>query len=81
MAMLVFVIIRHFTSSAGVTGFAFLASSIALFSGAQLFALGIIGEYLARIHFRTMERPAYAVREETKDGAHRGEAADLKSQI
>ena len=68
MAMLVFVVIRHFTSNAGVTGFAFLASSIALFSGAQLFALGIIGEYLARIHFRTMERPAYAVREEIHHG-------------
>lgn len=42
-------------------GFAFLASIITIFSGAQLFALGIIGEYLARIHFRTMDRPAYLV--------------------
>ncbi len=32
----------------------------------QLLALGIIGEYLARMHFRTMERPAYAVRERAK---------------
>ena len=31
-------------------------------SGAQLFALGVIGEYLARMHFRTMNRPAYAIR-------------------
>ena len=43
-------------------GFPFLASVIAIFSGAQLFALGIIGEYLARMHFRFMERPTYAVR-------------------
>ena len=41
-------------------GFPFLASVIAIFSGAQLFALGIIGEYLARMHFRTMDRPTYA---------------------
>jgi hypothetical protein len=27
-----------------------------------LFALGIIGEYLARMHFRLMDRPSYAVR-------------------
>ena len=45
-----------------VPGFPFLASIIAIFSGAQLFALGIIGEYLARIHFRTMNIPPYTVR-------------------
>jgi len=47
-----------------VPGFPFLASIIAIFSGAQLFALGIIGEYLARMHFRTMDRPPYMVREQ-----------------
>jgi glycosyltransferase involved in cell wall biosynthesis len=46
-----------------VPGFTFLASIISIFSGAQLFALGIIGEYLARMHFRTMDRPAYLVSE------------------
>lgn len=51
-----------------VPGFAFLASIIAIFSGAQLFALGIIGEYLARMHFRSMERPVYVV-QATIDGA------------
>jgi undecaprenyl-phosphate 4-deoxy-4-formamido-L-arabinose transferase len=44
-----------------VPGFPFLASLIALFSGVQLFALGIIGEYLARIFDRSMERPPYVV--------------------
>ena len=47
-------------------GFPFLASIIAIFSGVQLFALGIIGEYLARIHFRSMDRPAYVVAETIK---------------
>ncbi len=46
-----------------VPGFPFLASIIALFSGAQLFALGIMGEYLARMHFRMMDRPSYVVRQ------------------
>lgn len=50
-----------------VPGFAFLASIIAIFSGAQLFALGIIGEYLARMHFRSMDRPTYLIREVTDD--------------
>lgn len=44
-----------------VPGFTFLASIIAIFSGVQLFTLGIFGEYLARIHFRTMDRPPYLV--------------------
>jgi undecaprenyl-phosphate 4-deoxy-4-formamido-L-arabinose transferase len=48
-----------------VPGFAFTASIVAVFGGAQLFALGVIGEYLARLHFRSMERPTYTVREET----------------
>ena len=45
--------------------YATLASIIAIFSGAQLFALGIIGEYLGRMHLRTMERPPYIVRTAT----------------
>ena len=45
-----------------IAGFPFLASIIAIFSGAQLFALGIIGEYLARMHFRSMDKPPYTVR-------------------
>lgn len=44
-------------------GFPFLASIIALFSGAQLFALGIFGEYLARMFDRSMDRPAYIIHE------------------
>jgi undecaprenyl-phosphate 4-deoxy-4-formamido-L-arabinose transferase len=52
-------------------GFTFIASVIALFSGAQLFALGIIGEYLARMHFRMMDRPPYSVRSELTGQARR----------
>jgi glycosyltransferase involved in cell wall biosynthesis len=65
-ATLVFVVGRYFIQGSSVPGFPFLASVIAIFSGAQLFALGMIGEYLARIHFRTMDRPAYVVRTSTR---------------
>jgi glycosyltransferase involved in cell wall biosynthesis len=57
-----YVIIRYFTHGDPVPGFPFLASIVALFSGAQLFALGIIGEYLARMHFRSLQKPPYVVR-------------------
>jgi undecaprenyl-phosphate 4-deoxy-4-formamido-L-arabinose transferase len=63
LAMLVYVITRYFLNGHNVPGFAFLASMIAIFSGAQMFAIGMIGEYLARMHFRTMGQPAAAVRE------------------
>ena len=65
ISILVYVLIRYFVERTSPPGFAFLASIIPIFSGAQLFALGIIGEYLARMHFRLMDRPAYLVREET----------------
>jgi len=66
MAVLAYVLERYFTVGRVVPGFAFLASVIAILSGAQLFALGIIGEYLARMHLRLMDRPAYTIAETTR---------------
>ncbi len=68
IVVLVYVIGRYLVQGVVVQGFAFLASIIALFSGAQLFALGIIGEYLARMHFRSMQRPTYVNRSGIVDG-------------
>lgn len=61
-AVLVYVVMRYLIDGDSVPGFPFLASIISIFSGAQLFALGLIGEYIARMHSRTMEKPSYAVR-------------------
>lgn len=63
--VLVYVVGRYLIEGTSVAGFPFLASVIAIFSGAQLFALGILGEYLARMHFRTMGRPPYSIRSTT----------------
>ena len=67
--VLVWVVGRYLVQGAAVPGFAFLASIVTIFSGVQLFALGIMGEYLARMHFRMMERPTYAVRQTANRGA------------
>lgn len=64
-ALFVYVIATVLMRGVSVPGFAFLASTITLLSGVQLFALGIIGEYLARMHVRMMDRPTYAVVETT----------------
>ena len=65
IGVLLYVIVRTLTERAAPAGFPFLASIIAIFSGAQLFALGMMGEYLARMHFRLMDRPTYTVEART----------------
>ena len=58
--ILLYVLWGYLQHGSSVPGFTFLASIIAIFSGVQLFTLGIFGEYLARMHFRSMDRPPYA---------------------
>ena len=62
LGVFIYVLVVYFTAGSP-QGFPFLASIIALFSGAQLFALGIIGEYLARMVDRSMDRPPYVIHE------------------
>lgn len=64
VVVLIYVIGQYLVAGTPVQGFPFLASIIGLFSGAQLLALGIIGEYLGRMHLRLQDRPTYVVREE-----------------
>lgn len=71
------VVIRVLIFRYDVPGFTFLASMISLFAGTQLFILGIIGEYLARMHFRLMDKPAYVVRETAHQTTLKPEPQDL----
>lgn len=66
IGVLLYVLGYYLIQGGSVPGFPFIASIIAIFSGAQLFALGIIGEYLARMHFRMMDRPPYIVRQQLR---------------
>ncbi|MFH1800878.1 MAG: glycosyltransferase family 2 protein [Candidatus Omnitrophota bacterium] len=67
--VLVSVLVEYFRIGGRVPGFPFLASIITLFSGAQLLVLGVMGEYLARMHFDIMEKPPYVIRSLTKKNA------------
>lgn len=60
VGVFLYVFIIYF-SAGSLPGFPFLASIISIFGGAQLFALGIIGEYLARMFERIMDRPPYVI--------------------
>jgi undecaprenyl-phosphate 4-deoxy-4-formamido-L-arabinose transferase len=64
LLVLVYVLGRYLIQGGSVPGFPFLASTIAIFSGVQLLSLGIIGEYLSRMHFRIMEEPTYVIRQQ-----------------
>jgi len=62
LGVFIYVVVIYFVAGS-LPGFPFLASIVALFSGAQLFALGIFGEYLALMFDRSMDRPAYVIHE------------------
>jgi len=67
IGILIYVVVRYIIQGGTVPGFTFMTSVISIFSGAQLFTLGIIGEYLARMHFRLMDKPPYTIEQRTDD--------------
>ena len=62
LGALIYVVVRWALGEASVPGFTFLASLLSLVGGIQLIAIAVIGEYLGRVHFRTMRQPSYFVR-------------------
>jgi len=62
IVIFLYVFIRYLVQGGTVPGFTFLASTVTIFSGVQLFVLGIMGEYLARMHFRLMDKPPYVIK-------------------
>lgn len=78
VVLLCYLLMHYYMIGGGVPGFTFLACVITIFSGTQLLVLGIMGEYLARMHFRTMDRPTYVMREriigsKDKDSSEKGQ--------
>lgn len=63
--LLLYVVGRPLLSGGSVPGFPLLASSIIIFSGVQIFLLGVLGEYIGRMHFRVMNKPTYMIAEST----------------
>jgi undecaprenyl-phosphate 4-deoxy-4-formamido-L-arabinose transferase len=63
--VLVYSLVVYLIYDRAVPGFTLLASIIAIFAGVQLFSLGIIGEYIGRIHQRALNQPCYVISETT----------------
>lgn len=65
---------RFIAGDTTVAGFTTIASMVALFSSAQLMSIGVLGEYVGRIHGGGMGRPTYVVSERTDAGRVPGDA-------
>lgn len=61
-----FFIIKKMFFGIPVSGFASTIVAITIFSGVQLLTLGILGEYVGRIHINVNKRPQYAIRDIVK---------------
>lgn len=61
------VIIKKYFFQEVIEGFTSLLFMIIFFSGIQLFALGVIGEYVLRVFFQSKNRPLYIVKETIVD--------------
>jgi glycosyltransferase involved in cell wall biosynthesis len=69
IGLLAYVLANYVIRGSPVPGFAFIAASVAVLGGVQLFVLGVIGEYLAKVFQRSMGKPPYAVRAFTAGGS------------
>jgi undecaprenyl-phosphate 4-deoxy-4-formamido-L-arabinose transferase len=70
----------YFAGETTVAGYTTVASMVAIFSAAQMIAVGVLGEYVGRIHSRGLGRPTYVIRQSldgrTKAGLGGPGAAD-----
>lgn len=65
----IFVVISNFLYPAESKGWASIIVTILLVSGFQTLFIGVLGEYLGRIHLRLNNKPQYLFRFTTKDDA------------
>ncbi len=77
----------YFEGTTSVAGFTTITSLITVFCSAQLIAIGVLGEYVGRIHSGGMGRPTYIIRERVGDAVLRefdgafGDVAGLPGEV
>jgi glycosyltransferase involved in cell wall biosynthesis len=59
--LLLFGVLHNYWSGSPEPGFSFLATAITFFAGVQLVTIGVLGEYVGRIHLASQGRDAYTV--------------------
>lgn len=76
----VYYLARHLTGSITTPGYASIIVSILVLGGLQLLGMGIIGEYLGRLHLNVNEKPQYRERHVLTATADRSSCPELASQ-
>lgn len=61
MVWFLFIALRYFLGGISVSGFASTMGAILLFGGVQLLVLGIFGEYLGRMNFKSSRKPLFLI--------------------
>lgn len=61
MAWLAAIVFRYLVGGITVSGYASIMAGIILFGGLQLLVLGIFGEYLGRMNFKSSRKPLFLV--------------------
>lgn len=62
--LILFIVIRTLIFGDPVSGWPSMMCIISLISGVQLFCLGIVGQYMAKMYMEVKNRPIYLIREE-----------------
>jgi ABC-type antimicrobial peptide transport system permease subunit len=65
VAWLTAIVGRYLCGGISVSGYASIMAGILLFGGVQLLVLGIFGEYLGRMNFKSSKKPLFLVRRTT----------------
>lgn len=61
LTILVWEVVRYFLGYNTVEGFTTISGLVSLFAGTQLITIGIMGEYVGRLFFRSMGKPMYLI--------------------
>ena len=67
---LIIVIIQKFAFGIDVPGYATIVVLLLFIGGLQLFSLGILGEYLAKVYIQGKERPIYILKEHLHESSN-----------
>jgi undecaprenyl-phosphate 4-deoxy-4-formamido-L-arabinose transferase len=69
LGLAVYYLVQYLLSNIVVPGYASIIIAVLVLGGVQLLSLGIIGEYLGRLHLNVNRKPQYVVRQVTSAAA------------
>ena len=81
LLFVIYSIVSFFFVQHTVAGWTSIMAAIAILGAAQLFVLGIVGEYVGRILRETRRRPSYVVAETEADRQQRTPVSELRIRL